>query len=442
MNVQLNTVSDTRKTLLVTLDAGEVGAEHQAVMSEFIRHARLPGFRPGHAPAVMVAKRWGKEIADEFKQKLVAHAYREALKKEKLNVLNIVDVKEGAIEPGAAAEITVTVDVAPEITLPSYTGLATQIEPIEVTDAEVENVIQSLRGERADFKPVDRPSQKGDYVKLAYEGSIEGKPIVEITPDKQMYAKVPQTWEEVEGAQEGLIPGLGRQIGGLKAGEKKSASIVFPTEFSAAPALAGKTADYALEILEVRERVLPALDADFFKAQGVESLEALRQQVSGALRRQKEMRNLSAQRRQVTDSLASRADFSVPESLVESETQGVLRQFLEDNLRRGVAPESFEADKQRLINEARQTAMRRVRLRLILAKVAEAEKIEADEHDLEQFIVTEAGRSNQRIDKLMRAFAQDRARVQAAQQSIIFDKTVDFLVSKATVSTVAAASAS
>src|SRR5690349_23832148 len=152
-------------------------------------------------------------------------------------------------------------------------------------------MIQGLRSERADFKPADRPAQKGDYVKLAYEGKVDGQPITEIAPDKQLYGKVPQTWEEVEGANEGVIPGLGKQLAGVKTGDKKDVTITFPAEFPAAPALAGKTATYAVEIQEVRERVLPELNAEFFKAHQVDDLAGLQNQVRNNLKLQKEHQN-------------------------------------------------------------------------------------------------------------------------------------------------------
>ena len=101
MNVQLNNVSATRKSLVVTLDPSEVDAEHKAVVGEISKLARIPGFRPGKAPAAMVAKRFSKEIVDDFKQKVVAKAYRTAMEKEKLDVLNVVKVDEGEIATGS-----------------------------------------------------------------------------------------------------------------------------------------------------------------------------------------------------------------------------------------------------------------------------------------------------------------------------------------------------
>ncbi len=435
MNIQVNDLSPTRKSLIVSLDKGEVDAEHQLVVGEYTKLARLPGFRPGKAPAAMVVKRFGKEIADEFKQKVVAKAYRSALEDKKLDVLNVVNVEEGSIESGLSAAVTITVDVRPEFKLPDYTGLPTQVEPTEATDTEVDNVIDGLRSERADFKVADRPAQKGDYVKLAYEGSLDGKPIADLAPDKQIYGKVPQTWEEVEGSQEGVIPGLGRQLSGLKTGEKKTVQILFPAEFAPVPLLAGKTAVYAVEVQEIRERILPPLDAEFFKAQKVDDLEGLKNQVRTNLKMQKEYQNRAAQRRQITDALAAKVDFPVPQSLVDAETQGVLRQFIEENMRRGVASEQFEKDKKELFEGARKAATNRVKLQFVLAKIAEAEKVTVTEEDIDGFIYREAVRTNQKPEKLVKELTKDREQLRSIQQSIIFDKAVDFLVSKSTVTT-------
>ncbi len=434
MNVQLSSVSESRKTLVVTLDQPEVEAEHKAVLAEYVRQARLPGFRPGKAPVALVTKRFTKEIGEEFKQKVVTKAYRGALEKEKLEVLNVVSVEEGKIEPGLSAAITVTVDVRPEFTLPEYVGLPTQVGPVDPTDAEIDSVIQGLRSERADFKPAERPAAKGDYVKLSYEGSVDGRKISEIAGDKQLYAAVPQTWEEVEGANEGIIPGLGKHLAGLAKGDKKHVSISFPAAFQPVPALAGKTADYAVDIQEVRERVLPELNGEFFKAHGVDSLGGLRDQVRASLNLQKEKQNRATQRNQVTQALADRVNFEPPASLVEAETQGVLRQFIEENMRHGIPAEQFEKDKKELFEGARKAAASRVKVQLILARIAEAEKITVTDRDIDLFIRGEAVRSNRSPDKVAKELTKNRDALRSVQQSIIFDKSVDFLVSKASLS--------
>jgi trigger factor len=436
VNVQLNSVSDTRKSLVVTLDPSEVDAVHQTVVKEFSQLARIPGFRPGKAPAAMVVKRFSKDINEEFKQKVVSKAYRDALEQQKLDVLNIVDVEPGEVAPGSPVAVTVTLDVRPEFSLPDYVGLPTEVAPVDPTDTEVDAVIEGMRAERAEFKVADRAAAKGDYVKLAYEGTIEGKPITELAPDKQIYGKVPQTWEEVEGANEGVIPGLGQQLAGLKAGEKKDVTITFPADFAAVPALAGKAAVYAIEVQEIRERVLPPLDEEFYKANRVDDMDGLKTSVRNQLKARKESQNRAEQRRQVSEAIAAKVEFTVPDSLVESETQSVLRQFIEDNMRRGVPQEDFEKDKKQLFEGARKAALKRVKVQLILAKIAEAEKLQVSEQDIDQFIYRESMRTQQKPEKLVKALTQDREQLRGIQQSIIFDKAIDFLVSKATVTTV------
>jgi len=436
VNIEIKDVSETRKTLVVALDQSEVAAEHKASVAEFAKMARLPGFRPGKVPAALILKHFGKQIVEEFKQKVVSKAYRDGLEQSKLEVLSLTGVEPGEVEADKAATVTFTLDVRPTFTLPDYNGLPTEIVSVEPTAAEIDQVVEGMRAERADFKVAERAAQKGDYVKLAYEGTIEGKPILEIAPDKQIYGKVPQTWEEVEGEQEGLIPGLGKQLAGLKAGDKKTVTVTFAADFAAVPALAGKSADYAVDVQEVRERILPPLDEEFFKAHQADNLENLKEKVSSGLKSRKEQANRQAQRRQVAEALSAKVDFAVPDSMVESETQNVLRNFIEENMRRGVPQEQFEKDKKGLYESAKKAAAGRVKNQLILARIAEQEKINVTEKDIDAFIYREAMMNNSRPDKLVKDLSKDRERLRAVQQSIIFDKALDLLVSKATVKTI------
>jgi trigger factor len=438
VNVQITDINETRKTLTVTLDKGEVDGEYNAILGEFTKQVSLPGFRPGKAPAAMVAKRFGRELKDEFKNKVIGKAYRDGLDQSKLEVLSLVEVEEGAIEPGLSAAIKLTVDVRPEFQLPDYHGLVTETQPTEPTAAEVDTVIEGLRTERADFKMADRAAAKGDYVRFGYEGTLDGQPLKDVVGDKALYAGAPQTWEEVEGANEGLLPGMSKHIAGLKAGDKKSVTLTFPADFAAVPALAEKSVTYAIEVQEVRERVLPALDEAFFKANQADDLAGLKAQVGASLKMRKEHENRAAQRRQVTDALLAKANFPVPDSLIASERDGVLRQFIEENMRRGVPPEQFESNKKELHDSATKAAVTRVKVQLMLARIATAEKIQVDEKDFNNWIMREAMRSGARPEKLAKDLGKDRDQLRAIQQQLLFDKALDFLVSQATVKTATA----
>ena len=433
VNVQITDINETRKTLTVTLDKSEVDGEYQAILGEYPRQVSLPGFRPGKAPAAMVAKRFGKELKDEFKNKVIGKAYRDGLDQSKLAVLSLVEVEEGAIEPGLSAAIKLTVDVRPEFKLPDYTGLETEVQPTEPGDAEIDTVIEGLRAEKADFQVAARPAAKSDYVRFGYQGTLDGQPLSGVVGDKTIYASAPQTWEEVEGTNEGLLPGMSKLLAGLKAGDKRDVTINFPADFAAVPALAGKSATYAIEVQEVRERVLPPMDEAFFKANQVDDLAGLKTQVRANLKMRKDYENRAAQRRQITDALVARASFPVPDSLIASERDGVLRQFIEENMRRGVPQEQFEQNKKELYDSASKAAVARVKVQLLLARIAEAEKITVDEKDFNNWLMREAMRSGQRPEKLAKDLGKDRDHVRSIQQQLLFDKTLDFLVSKATV---------
>ncbi|MDR2675163.1 MAG: trigger factor [Opitutaceae bacterium] len=436
MNIEIKDVSATRKQLVVSLDQGEVAAEHKAVLAEYTRHARIPGFRPGKAPASLILRQFGKGLADEFKQRVTSKAYRDGLKESKLDVLKITALDgDDAIAPDAAVTLTFTVDVHPVFTLPEYNALPTEIAPVEPDAADIDAMIEGLRSERAEFKTSAAPAGKGDYVKLSYEGAIDGKPVAELVPDKQIYGKVPQTWEEVEGEHEGVIPGLGKHLAGVQGGDKKTVEINFPAAFEAAPALAGKTAAYAIEVLEIRTRKLPALDEAFFKSQEVASLDELKTKVRDSLKSRREHENRQRQRNQIQAALNARVDIEAPLSLVEEETQNVLRNVIGENMRRGVPEEEFEKHKKELYDNARAAAEKRVKTRLILAGIAKQENIEVSDADLDAFIYREAMMNRTTPEKLAKELSGDNNRLLTVRQAIIFDKTLDLLVSKAAVTT-------
>ena len=241
MNIELKDLSETRKSLVVTLDKSEVDAEHQAVVGEIAKVARLPGFPPGPGagrPDRQALRQGGARTSSRarWSGRPIAEASRRRSSRSSTSSKS----KKGRSSPACPRPSPSPSTCIRQFELPEYLGLPAQVQPTEPTEAEIDAVIESLRQERADFKVAERPAQKGDYVKLAYEGTIDGKPIAELAPDKQIYGKVPQTWEEVEGEQEGLIPGLGRQLAGLKAGDKKDVPITFPADFAAVPELAGK----------------------------------------------------------------------------------------------------------------------------------------------------------------------------------------------------------
>jgi trigger factor len=433
VKTELKDISETRKTLVVTLDTEEVAKAHQEIGQEFAGMARVPGFRPGKAPMNLVLKRFDKQIKEELERKIMSRAYQEGLGEAKVDVLQLIDVPAKEIKVGEPAEINFVIDIRPDFEMPEYKGLRAKVDAAEVKDEEIDQMLENLRRERAEFKTVERASQDGDYVKFSLEGTVDGTPIVELAPDRPIFGKMPQTWEEV-GSEDSLIPGLAKQLGGLSKDETRAIDIDFPDDFSV-EALRGKKGHYSITLQEVRERELPELDEAFLKAQQVESLDDLKKRIEESLKMRKEAENRSEIRRQVSEELAGKVDFPIPESLIESETQNILRQVVEQNVRGGVPQEELEKNKEELFSNSRKAAIGRAKLQLILARVAETEEIKAEDRDLQQVIYQEAMRSNMKPEKYAKELSRDRGRIDSIQQAVVFDKTLDFLVDQATVST-------
>lgn len=432
MKAELKDLSETRKQLIVSFDASEVDAESNRVTQEISRQARIPGFRPGHAPAAVVRKRFHKEIAQELKQAVVSRAYRDGVKEASVDVLHIVDVSEPTVTAGEPAEVEITVEINPKIELPEYKGLPVTAGDLSVAEKEIDDVIEGMRRERAEFKSVDRESGTGDYVKFGFEGKLDGQNIAELVPDRPIYGNMPQTWEEA-GSSEGLLPGMGEHLVGVKGGDKKDIEITFPADFTV-EALAGKTGQYSVAVQEVRQRVLPELDETFFKAQNVASLDELRSRVKESLTQRKESEDRAERRRQVADGLASRVEFPIPETLIDQETEAILRQLVEQNVRRGIPQEELEKNKEELYATARKSAINRTKVRMLLGRVAEAEKITIEREDINRALFHEAMRSGQKPEKLVKQLEKDRDQLRALQENVLIDKALDFLVEQATVS--------
>lgn len=431
MKIDLQDVTDTRKTLTVTLDADEVAAEEKSLLSQFKGMAKIPGFRPGKAPESVVRKRFSKEIAGELKQRVTAKAYRDGVKEAKVDLINPIDIKEGEIVAGQEASVTFTIDIRPEFELGEYKGLELAGLSEMVEDSEIDQAIEEMRKEKAEFAPVEREAKEGDYVKFSHEGSIEGKPISEIVEDKPVYAKMPQTWEEV-GGEQGLIPGLGDQLQGLKTGDKQDLEVAFPEDFNVEE-LRGKKAVYAVEILEVRERKLPEMDEAFFESQQVKDLDELKERVSGWIQGRKQQERRVDLRRQVSEKLLAQVDFPLPESLLDMETENSMRQVVMENVQRGVAQEDLEKNKEDIHAQSRKQAESRVKLQLIIEQVAEKEEIEVTDQDMSQFIFSQAYQSGQKPDQFVKELKKDQNRLRSAQRSVLFDKTLEFLVDESSV---------
>lgn len=432
MKIDIQDVNETRKTLAVSFEASEIATEEAALIKQFSKQAKIPGFRPGKAPVNMIRQRFGKQISEELRQRVISKAYQDGTKEAKLELLNVVDLGDVEIAADRDAELKFTVDVRPEFEISDYKEIAVTGISEEVSDAEVDEAIDRIRAERAEFVPVEREAGKGDYVKFSHEGAIEGQAISEIAPEKPVYAKMPQTWEEI-GSEHGLIPGLSEGLEGLKTGDKKEIEVEFPADFNV-EALKGKKAVYAVEVLEVRERKLPELDEAFCKSQGVEGLDDFKARVADMVKGKKSQDRRADIRRQVTEAISAKVEISLPESLVDYETEMAMRQVVQNNVRKGVPQEKLEESKDQIHAESRAAAAEAVKLQLILTQIANKEEIKVSDEDFSRFIMQRAYQSGQKPDAIVKELRKDQEQVRRIQSSLLFDKTLEFLVDQAKVS--------
>ena len=305
MNVEIKEAGDARKIVNVSFDSDEMSEKGKQVCKELSRLANIPGFRKGKAPEQVIRKKFANEIVQELSRKVSTAAYEAVIENKDFKVYSILKVEPGEVKTDSPATVEVTVDIESDFELPKYEEFELSINPTDIKDEEVDKEVDALRDQRASFEEVDRDVTEGDYVKCSYEGMLDGAPVADLLPDKPMYGKQTNTWEEA-GQAKGLgVEAIANAIVGMKKGEKKEIEANFPKDFDVVP-LAGKKVIYSLEIHEVREKKAPDADnEDFLKALKVENLDDLKNKVKDDLISRKERENVDGKRAQVTQNLGN-----------------------------------------------------------------------------------------------------------------------------------------
>ena len=431
MRIQVEDISKTRKNVMVSVEASEIDRAQKRVVGQFSREVRIPGFRPGKAPANIVLRRFGRDVAEQLERKIKADAFEEIVEDGRLKVCEVVALEPGVIKAGEPAEITFLVDVEPEFTLPEYKGITVTVPAAEVTDEEVERVLYRVRSSHADFKEKSAPAEESDYLQVSYEGALEGRPLEEIVPDYPLLTRQSLTWEEAS-RENADFPGLAEQLIGLAAGEEKEITVDFPEDFEV-ETLREKSVQYAVRVAEVREKVLPEIDEDFLKLHQVESVEELKESFRAELTDRKESERRRMKREQILNFLAENTAFDLPQSEVDNEREYLLQAIRERGWNDQEAEDDPEAVEAGLREDAAKEARRRVKTNWVLRKIAEIEHIQPEERDFQNFIFMEAMQTRQKPEKIAKALHKDRARMRGLQESILFNKTLDFLVEQSTV---------
>lgn len=431
MNVEIKEAGDARKIVNVTFDSDEMSEKGNQVCKELGRLANIPGFRKGKAPEQVIRKRYASEIQQELSRKVSTAAYEAVLENKEIKVYSILKVEPGEVKSGEPATIEVTVDIESEFDLPKYEEFELTVHSGEVNDEDVEKELDTLRDQRASFDEVERATAKGDYVKCSYEGLLDGEPVMELLPDKPMYGKQSNTWEEA-GQAKGLgVDAIAQAVIGMKKEEKKEVEADFPKDFEIAP-LAGKKVIYSLEIHEVREKKAPQADnEDFLKALKAESLEDLKAKIKDDLVSRKERENIDGKRGQVTQKILDMPDFPLPQQAVEDESKTIFQSNVQRAIQQGAKQEDMEAKRDELWKEAQVQAQARIKITMTLSKIAELEKVEVSNEDLAQAATREAMMMRTDPQKYVQELAKDQARINRLRQDVLHDKTLELVAGKA-----------
>ena len=423
MNVSVENLAPCKKLVRVELDASAVDAAFDAITKDFLKQAAIPGFRPGKAPRAMVAKKYEADIKEEAKRKLIGDAYRKAIDEQKLQVVGYPDIEEVQFSQGQPLLFNATVETAPEFTLPTYKGLPATLEAKSVTDADVTRALDMLRGQQANFTTVTRALANGDVAVVNYTGTCEGKPITELAPTAKGLTEQKNYW--VETTEGTFIPGFADQLIGAQAGDKRTVNVDFPADF-VTPQLQGKKGVYEVEIVEVKEKVMPVLDDAFAKKFGAESLATLQAGVRTDLENELKYSRSKAIRAQTVRALLEGVQFDLPETAVAAETRNVVYDLVQQNTRRGVAREQIESQKDEIYSVAATNAKDRVKLAFLVGRIAEQEKIQVAQEDVIKRAQQLASMYQMPFDQFIKDL-QKRNGVNELYEQVLHEKVMDLI---------------
>ena len=435
MNLSVEPVSETRKKILVNVPGETIAEEEALLLKNFVKQARIPGFRPGKVPLDMVKQRFKKEIGKELNRKIFSKAYEMVVNDDGLKVYSVI---ETSLDPddtltSALNEVSFTVDVTPDFELPDYTQCELKVAKLETTGEEVEAAKKQILEERARYEVTDGAAVKGNFVKLSYEGKLGEQNVADMLPDYPKYGKQPSSWEEagVENADPAIAAIAAAAVGKQK-GDSFTVQAQFPDDFKPAE-LQGKTVDYQVEVLEVRNKILPVIDAAFLENFGADTEEVWTQNIQKYLDRDKEAKIFAQKCEQMTEFLKAQIDFPLPLSAIDQGRDRLLRSYMHDAMQKGATQEQFEANKESLIESAGKAAEDRVKVAFIFDKIAQKEGIKLEDNDISQAILNFCVQRGVNPEKYVKELKKNPEDLRNLQLHVLHNKVLEFIVKSAKV---------
>lgn len=411
------------RELKIEVPTEAVERETQRVTREFVRLARLPGFRPGKAPAELVRRRFWDDIRSEVLHALIPASLEDAFREKNLKPVGRPAIDDLEFEPAKPLRFKATFEVLPDITLADYRGLEIEPARIELADSDLEQELEALREQAATYVPVEeRAAQNGDTVVTHLMGIVtapeEQRPPI-VLDDVMVHLGAESTLEAFNEALMGAGPG-----------DEHKFSVTYPQDYPEA-SLAGRTVGFTARVKDVKRKELPALDDDFARQVGdYQDLDDLKAKLRQRLEEARARREQELTRQRLLDALLARHDFPVPEALVERQLDVRLERQVRALMAQGLDPRRVDVDWGRVRRAAREPALRESKLALLLDRIAAKENIEVSEEDVSRELERLAPQSRESPEAL-RARLTREGGLDRIKNAIRSEKVVEFLRSHA-----------
>jgi len=392
------------------------------------RGMRVPGFRAGKAPAPVIVQRVGREaVLDEAVRESIGAWYTAAI-----DAAHVAPVGEPQLDlgelpgPGEPLRFSIEIGVRPKAELGEYKGLEVGRREPEVSDEAIGSELDNLRERSARLDTVERPAGSGDFVVMDYKGTLDGEPFPGGEGRDQM----------VELGSGRLVPGFEEQLEGAEAGQDRTVSVSFPEDYPATE-LAGRDAEFAVSVKEIKAKELPELDDDLAAEAGFDTLDELREDIRARMAEDDSTRIEAEFREAVLDSAVKGAKVDVPDALVEARARELWEQMLHSLSHQGITREAYmrisgrdEAD---VIEEGKPDAEQALRREAVLAAIIDAESIEPSEEEILEAVEQAAGEGGGKTSpKKLLERLKSAGRLDTLKEDLAQRKALDLIVDSAT----------
>ncbi len=371
--------------LTVTLEPAEIEPIVKKTERRLAQNAVLPGFRKGKVPLELLRREAADTIAGEISRAIMNAFLTDAIKQEKLEVVSAKEVTDFNRDDDGC-RFSMTLDVFPQFSLPTYKGLKLGVKRREVTDADVEKSIASLRNVNSRFEDAteEKVAHEGDFVQIDYSGTIDGKSIAEIEPEAKVIAAAQGFWAQLE---RGHLPDeFIDTICGMKKGETKEGVEVDFDKFPVPESIKGKKAIYTMTLKMLRNRITPT-DEELVQRMGSASYDALVGEIRQRLERDADSRYAAERQMAAEEMLLKKVDFPVPESSVARITDYFLQNFALQAQKSNIDAKYLEENREKILEDTREKAVATARRHFLFNAIAKAEKIECDEKEMEKKVI-------------------------------------------------------